>query len=140
MKLIIALLALLLPFGVLGSENYGSVIVYRVISVYDGDTMRVDIDGWPDIVGKNIGVRLYGIDTPEMRDKRFFIKKKAKKARDYLRKRLAEADVIEIADVSRGKYFRVVGKVLVDGDDVGKEMIELGLAKPYYGGKKLEWN
>ena len=45
-------------FSVQAAPEYGTVIVSRVISVYDGDTFRVDIDSLPPIVGKNIPIRL----------------------------------------------------------------------------------
>ena len=48
---------------------YGMAIVSKVISVYDGDTFRVNIDSLPAIVGKNITVRLNGVDTPEIKGK-----------------------------------------------------------------------
>ena len=53
----------------LAKTQYGSVIVTKVISVYDGDTFRVDIDSLSPIVGKNIPVRLEGVDTPEINGK-----------------------------------------------------------------------
>ena len=34
---------------------------------YDGDIITVDSPDWPDIVGDNIGIRIAGIDTPELR-------------------------------------------------------------------------
>ncbi|CUB03201.1 hypothetical protein [Marinomonas fungiae] len=44
--------------------------VARINSVYDADTFRVDINDWPDIVGKNIPVRVNGVDAAEIRGKR----------------------------------------------------------------------
>jgi endonuclease YncB( thermonuclease family) len=43
------------------AADYGSVNG-TVLSVYDGDTFRVDISGWPPIIGKNIPVRVRGLD------------------------------------------------------------------------------
>lgn len=43
------------------------VTISRVVSVYDGDTIRVDIDHWPSIIGDNVPIRLAGLDTPERR-------------------------------------------------------------------------
>jgi endonuclease YncB( thermonuclease family) len=51
------------------APQYGTVTVSKVISVYDGDTFRVDIDSLPPIVGKNIPIRVNGVDTPEIRGK-----------------------------------------------------------------------
>ena len=45
MKFSLSLLALCLGvFSVQAAPEYGTVIVSKVISVYDGDTFRVDID------------------------------------------------------------------------------------------------
>ena len=42
----------------------------RYVRNYDGDTITFDIDGLHSIVGKNISVRVLGIDTPEIRGKK----------------------------------------------------------------------
>ena len=139
MKLILIMLMALMPFSVFAGQNYGDAIVYRLVSVYDGDTIKVDIDGMPAIIGEAVSIRVYGIDTPEMRGGTYLTKLKAKKARDFLYKRLMKAEVIELVDMSRGKSFRIVAKVYIDGTDIGPEMIKRGLAKPYYGGKKIAW-
>lgn len=36
----------------------------RLVSVYDGDTIRVDLDLGMGIWRNNIALRLYGINTP----------------------------------------------------------------------------
>jgi endonuclease YncB( thermonuclease family) len=41
--------------------------------------------------------------------------------------------------MQRGKYFRIVADVFVDGSNLGQELIERGLAKPYDGGTKPKW-
>jgi endonuclease YncB( thermonuclease family) len=79
------LILLTLFFGALtvqAAPEYGTVIVTKVISVYDGDTFRVDIDSLPPIVGKNIPIRLNGVDTPEIRGKCKYEKDLAIKARN----------------------------------------------------------
>ena len=48
-------------------KEYGNAVVSEVRSVYDGDTFKASIDSWPPIIGKSIGIRVAGIDTPEMR-------------------------------------------------------------------------
>ena len=54
-------------------------------------------------------------------------------------KRLREGKVIELRNMKRGKYFRIVAEVWIDGKSQGEELIELGLAKAYDGGKKVRW-
>jgi len=41
--------------------------VVEVISVYDGDTFKVNLTGEREIFGENLSIRLRGIDTPEIR-------------------------------------------------------------------------
>ncbi|WP_420246096.1 MULTISPECIES: thermonuclease family protein [unclassified Maridesulfovibrio] len=123
-----------------GKDVYAaSATVSRVVSVYDGDTFTADIDEFPPLIGKKIGIRVAGIDTPEMRDKRIEIKALAVKARDYVRAVLAQAKVIELRNLRRGKYFRIVADVYVDGASLAEGLLSLGLAHPYDGGRKVGW-
>lgn len=126
-------------FAGINDLNYGNVIISKIISVYDGDTFRCNIEGFPAIIGENIGIRILGIDTPEMKDKRPHIKVLSIKAKEYTKKRLIEGSIIELKNIKRGKYFRIVAEVWIDGKSLGDELIENCLAKPYNGGKKIKW-
>ena len=121
------------------SPIYGDAIVSKVISVYDGDTFRVNIDSLPPIVGKNIAIRLKGVDTPEIKGKCQYEKDLALEARDFVRKKLFNAKEIKLNNLQRGKYFRVVAKVFIDGVSLEKELLDKGLAYKYQGGKKSSW-
>jgi micrococcal nuclease len=121
------------------TPEYGTVTVSQVISVYDGDTFRVDIDSLPPIVGKNIPIRLNGVDTPEIQGKCQYEKDLALKARNFVRSKLANAKVIKLTNLQRGKYFRVVADVMIDGDSLERELLENKLAYKYTGGKKSSW-
>ena len=50
-------------------ENYNGIVIDEVTSIYDGDTFRANIRGYPSIVGERMPIRINGIDTPEMRGK-----------------------------------------------------------------------
>jgi len=126
-------------FSAHAAPEYGTVIVSKVISVYDGDTFRVDIDSLPPIVGKNIPIRLNGVDTPEIRGKCQYEKDLALKARDFVRNRLTNAKEIKLAKLQRGKYFRVVADVMIDGVSLEQELLDNELAYKYTGGKKSSW-
>ena len=139
MRSILFLLTLLLTFTAQANPQYGSVTVSKVISVYDGDTFRVNIDSLPPIVGKNIPIRVNGVDTPEIRGKCQYEKNLALKARDFVRAKLANAKEIKLTNLQRGKYFRVVANVLVDGVSLEQELLDNELAYEYSGGKKLSW-
>ena len=138
-KLLLILILCLWIFSAQAAPEYGTVTVSRVISVYDGDTFRVDIDSLPPIVGKNIPIRLNGVDTPEIQGKCQYEKDLALKARNFVRSKLANAKVIKLTNLQRGKYFRVVADVMIDGDSLEQELLENKLAYKYTGGKKSSW-
>ena len=140
MKKIFLVIALCLgAFVVQAATEYGSVTVSKVISVYDGDTFRVNIGSLPPIVGKNIPIRLEGVDTPEIQGKCQYEKDLAIKARDFVRSKLDNAKEIMLNNLKRGKYFRIVADVTVDGVSLEKELLENELAYKYSGGKKSSW-
>jgi endonuclease YncB( thermonuclease family) len=103
---------------------------------YDGDTFYVNIDGYPDIVGKEIGIRINGIDTPEIRGGTPESKRKAIAARDILHIYMSCAKTIELRNMKRGKYFRIVADVYCDGENIAEVMLMEDYAVPYDGGKK----
>ena len=106
----------------------GEYSVERVIRVIDGDTIRCDINGLPDIIGKNIAIRFAGIDTPELRDKNPKMKEKAYAVKAYVTERLNNANSISIRDLQRGSFFRIVARVIVDGKDLTQELLSLNYA------------
>ena len=125
-----------LAFPALGMQSYESVQVAKVISVYDGDTFKVDIEGYPEIVGKGISVRVNGIDTPEIKGKCDAEKKLAIKAKQLTERLLFNAKRVVLKEIKRGKYFRIVANVDIDDQDLGEVLIQEGVAVPYWGGKK----
>jgi len=109
--------------------------------VYDGDTIFVTIPAWHPIVGKEIGIRIAGIDTPEMRTRSGKEKRLAIKARDLVRKRIAAGKKLELRNLQRGKYFRIVADVFIDDIRIADLLLEAGLAVRYDGGKKTkDWS
>ncbi len=138
-KLFLVITLCLGAFVVQAATEYGSVTVSKVISVYDGDTFRVNIGSLPPIVGKNIPIRLEGVDAPEIQGKCQYEKDLAIKARDFVRSKLDNAKEIMLNNLQRGKYFRIVADVTVDGVSLEKELLENELAYKYSGGKKSSW-
>ncbi len=138
-KLFLFLFIVASTFTAQAKPQYGTVTVSKVISVYDGDTFRVNIDSLPPIVGKNIPIRVNGVDTPEIRGKCQYEKNLALEARDFVRAKLSNAKEIKLTNLQRGKYFRVVANVLVDGVSLEQELLDNELAYEYSGGKKLSW-
>lgn len=116
-----------------------TVDVDRVVRVYDGDTITVDIAQWPAIVGESISVRIRGIDTPEIRGKCEEEKIKARQARDYVADLLSDAEQVQLTNIERGKYFRLIADVLIDDQDLATQVLQQQLARPYEGGKRQPW-
>lgn len=121
------------------TNHYPNIESARLVSVYDGDTFKVDIPGWPAIIGRGISIRINGIDTPERRGTRPEIKLLAEKARARLIQLLGTGDSLVLANPKRGKYFRIIADVLIDGNDIGVQLIHEGHAKPYDGGTRPKW-
>ena len=75
-KLIVTLLLMLLNPLAISKTSYQNIKASEVVSVYDGDTIKVNIEGYPPIFGKAISIRIRGIDVPEIRGKCPIEKKK----------------------------------------------------------------
>ena len=132
-------LALLIWVSISHAKSDSPLIVERVISVYDGDTFRVDIAGLHPLIGKNIGIRVAGVDTPEIRGECDFEKQLARKAKAHTKNLIENASVIELRSPKRGKYFRIVADVWVDGKSLSESLILARMAYAYEGKKKQSW-
>lgn len=110
----------------------------QVISVYDGDTFKVNIPGVPAILGKGIPVRVFGIDTPEMKSKVPCEQQLAKSAK-ALSTKLLTGQKVTLLNVRRDKYFRILADVMVNGVLLRQELIDAGLAHSYFGRTKAPW-
>jgi len=120
--------------------TYGDIAQVEVVSVYDGDTLSVNVPDWPPVVGERVPVRVRGIDTPEIRGRCAQEKAQARAARDVLRRMVNDADRVTLRGVERGKYFRLVATVFADGVNVADELIAQGLARRYDGsGPRAGW-
>lgn len=136
-------LLILITTGLLSQSikdiTFGSATVLKVTSIYDGDTFRADIKGYPPVVGRRMSIRINGIDTPEIKahcEKEKILARAAKKATVVL---LRNAHKIELRNIRRGKYFRLIADVYVDEKSISKELINKHLAVPYYGNTKINW-
>lgn len=133
------LLTALLP--AIALAEYGSVRVDEVTSVLDGDTFRATVDEWPAVIGERIPVRISGINAPERRSRCDTEAEKERErelaadARIYLVERLRGAETVELRQIERGSFFRIIAEVWTDGENVGQEMIEAGHALPYREGQ-----
>lgn len=140
MKLLYFFLALSSTFQVFAKEKtYGEATISEVTSIYDGDTFRADIEGYPPIVGKGMSIRINGIDTPELRGQCDKEKQLARLAKQFTVEHLRAAKNITLKNIKRGKYFRLIADVYVDGINLGELLINKSHAVKYYGGTKKGW-
>lgn len=138
---------------------------FYVESVYDGDTITllvptklsiynmcssntIDLNSDTNLSNKiilnKIKVRLYGIDTPELKPKKDLSNReqhilKAKEARDFL-SGLILNKIIKVVFMSNDKYGRPLVKLytLPYKLYLNDLMVKKGFAKKYDGGKKNE--
>ena len=108
--------------------------------VVDGDTIDVILD-FGFSVSYSSRVRLFGIDTPESRTRNKDEKARGKLASAFLSKAIEMADQVvirtELKD-SRGKFGRVLGTVVCDGEDINQGMVDEGFAVKYFGQSKAD--
>ena len=125
---------------VLSAGDHPDMKVDSLWYVYDGDTFYCTLEGRSPVIGEKVGVRLGGIDTPEIRTLRHCEKVDAKKAKQWLEDRLKYARTIILTDVEPGKFFgRVIATVVADGYNLNEELIKIGYAVPYDGGFRRRW-
>lgn len=128
-----------------GLQNFYEV---KLVSVYDGDTFKVNLPCKYDIFCKNIAVRIKGIDSPEIRTKDPCEKRMAKKARSFSKKFLRSGTIV-LRNCQRDKYFRLLCDVFVlEGKSPSKKVekslqeaiLAKNLAGRYDGGTKNSIN
>jgi endonuclease YncB( thermonuclease family) len=120
-------------------KSYGDLVVKKVISVYAGATFRAHLPSGHPLISKNIRITLKGIDTPEIKGKCWKEKQRALRAKEYLKYRLDMSDEVVLKNTKRGKYFRLVADVYLDGKNINQEMINKKLAYAYHKSRTNDW-
>ena len=111
----------------------------EVTKVYDGDTITVNLPYVHPLLGHKLGIRIYGIDTPEIRGKCAREKEMALIAKEEVLKAIElNGGVVNLKNCSRGKYFRAVCEVHTTSN-IGDDLIHKNLAYPYFGETKEGW-
>ena len=87
---------------------------------HDGDTCTLIC------AGERVKVRLHCIDAPEMAQAPW-----GAKSRDHLRQRTPEGAAVELRSVTRDKYGRTVGVLLLDGVNLNLNQVQAGWAAAY---------
>ena len=112
-------LALFLFLSCVQYYAYAELLSGKVVSVSDGDTITV-----LDSANTQYKIRLVGIDAPEKAQAFGQVSKKS------LSDLVFNKDV-EISWEKRDRYQRILGKVLLNGQDVCLEQVKRGMAWHY---------
>lgn len=117
------------------------LLCVKYVNNYDGDTITIEIPGQKAVFGHLMPVRVLGIDTPEIRGKSKCEHEAALKARELVTKLLSEAKRVDLFNVGRDKYFRILADVVVDEKYLKHSLLEANLAQEYDGGTKktVDW-
>lgn len=112
----------------------------KFVKNYDADTITVDIPGVHPLIGDNISVRVMGIDAPEIKGHLPCEKEASRNAKRLVENILSNAKRIDLVNVEKDKYFRILADVKVDGRSLKDILLKNELAYAYYGGKKEKRN
>ena len=98
-----------------------------VVKVYDGDTITCDIDVGFGIILRKQKIRLFGLNTPEVRGKE---KELGIISRDKLREKILNKSIIlETIKDKKGKYGRWLGIIHLNEENINEWLIQNNLAK-----------
>ncbi|MCF3932892.1 thermonuclease family protein [Acuticoccus sp. M5D2P5] len=101
----------------------------KLARVIDGDTIVVRLAD-----GRAERVRIAGIDTAELSARCREEERLALTARTALAAALASSPgTIRLVEHGRDRYDRLIADVLVDGEDVGRALVALGIAREWTG-------
>jgi endonuclease YncB( thermonuclease family) len=113
----------------------------KYVRNYDGDTVTFDIPGVHPLLGQNISVRIAHLDTPEIKGRLPCEKEAARTAKRLIENLLKRARRIDLENIQRDKYFRVLADVIVDGRSIKDILMKNNLAYRYEGAtkEKINW-
>ncbi len=106
----------------------------HVWMVVDGDTVKMYCPTQGFVSG-----RLVGFDTPEMTARCPQELARAVAATYALRRHLWTAKEVTATPRGRDRYDRVLTLFAVDGEPIGRTLVEAGLARWYDGGLRKPW-
>ncbi|MBX3040762.1 MAG: thermonuclease family protein [Bdellovibrionaceae bacterium] len=113
----------------------------KYVRNYDADTITFDIPNVHPLIGDKISVRVRHVDTPEVKGKGPCEKETARMAKNLVENLLKRAKRIDLEDVGKDKYFRILADVRIDGNLLSEYLLKNKLALSYEGEtkKKINW-
>ena len=117
------------------NENLFILSPDQVVDVYDGDTFNIDLPSMHPLIRDDISIRLFGVDAPEMKGTADEVKALAMQAQELTEKALKGQARSRLRNPQRGKYFRIISEVWIDGESLVEILKVKGLAKDCEGGR-----
>ena len=114
------------------STSDSDPIVSKIIEVTHGDKFIVDIAEPHELAGSNIKINLRDIDAPDATKSCPKQLELGIKVRDFVSQKLENASSIKLTNF-RKTNTKIIAHVIVDGIDLGDELIEKGYASKEYG-------
>ena len=97
---------------------------------YHAHSCFVSIPNVPNIFGDVLLIRIAGIDTPEILGQCDKEKQLALKARNFVNTVLENAREIELFDLERGEHFYLTARIMANGKNVSKLLLDKKFALP----------
>jgi endonuclease YncB( thermonuclease family) len=143
MKNFIALALILLATPAIAQKTpVGVTYDTTIVRAVDGDTIVVAAPYLPAPLKPELGVRIFGVDTPEksFRAKCASEKVRGEQASVFVKDLIAGTKKQQVVLYDWDKFGgRVLGDILLDGMSLRALLIKNGFAREYYGDAKQSW-
>jgi endonuclease YncB( thermonuclease family) len=114
----------------------------KIVRAIDGDTIVIEAPYLPAPLKPELGVRIFGVDTPEksFRAKCESEKKRGEQASVFVKDVIAGTKKHQVVLYDWDKFGgRVLGDILLDGMSLRDLLIKNSFARAYFGDAKQSW-
>ena len=143
MKNFIALALMMLATPVTAQKTpVGVTYDAKIVRAIDGDTIVIEAPYLPAPLKPELGVRIFGVDTPEksFRAKCDSEKQRGEQASVFVKNLITSTKKYQVVLYDWDKFGgRVLGDMLFDGVSLRELLIKNGFARAYFGDAKQSW-
>ena len=123
----------------INNSLFGEPLQAKSDYIFDGDTFSAQAH-LANGAKISVRVRIRNIDAPEIHGECDYEIQLAQMARQRLSALLPKGTIVTLDNIKDDKYLgRIDALVNLDGQDIGKIMIDGKLARKYNGGKRMPW-
>ena len=143
MKNFIALALMMLATPVIAQKTpVGVTYDAKIVRAIDGDTIVIEAPYLPAPLKPELGVRIFGVDTPEksFRAKCDSEKQRGEQASVFVKNLITSTKKYQVVLYDWDKFGgRGLGDMLFDGVSLRELLIKNGFARAYFGDAKQSW-